>query len=125
MILTAAELKEIREREKRATPGEWKHEMSPAVPGPASLIVGVQADVMIAMGMWSDNGTFMAHARADIPTLLKALELVQGELATTIRVHHGRASMVAQSPTICDCSTCLRYRQALRDTGREVTDGKY
>jgi len=86
--LTAAELAEIEARCEAATPGPWKHDPDTAemaIDGPREegVVAGCGCcgspfgvlDNTVAMA----NGTFIAHARTDVPRLLAEVRRLRME----------------------------------------------
>jgi len=85
-MISEAKLREIEERAEKATPGEWRWSMSGTsvksslqtehdgdyLPIICSVPCGPQATPK-AMRQFSEDGTFIANARQDIPALTKSL----------------------------------------------------
>lgn len=64
------EMREIGERDAKATPGPWQTD-GMQVYDEATL--GTVADVVFGPSWMEPNGQFIAHARQDIPTLVAEL----------------------------------------------------
>jgi hypothetical protein len=99
-VLSPEELKEIRERAEKATPGPWEYRPNRFddwgwVRGPdgwpvANAKAGADCDEDVlathriaGTDPYQHNGDFITSARVDIPRLLATVEALQAELAQT------------------------------------------
>lgn len=79
--MTDGQLKEVKERESKATPGSWKYDgygeqvRTDDDQFKIADIRGIGAGLPI-----DDNGQFIAHARTDIPLLIAEVERLQAKL---------------------------------------------
>ena len=80
-MLTPNEVKAIRERADRATPGPW------SVAGKGEIVeIPDKGDGVLHWGNWGmgyedvENAEFIAHARQDVPALCETCEELRGLL---------------------------------------------
>lgn len=102
--MTHKELKEIKERAKKATPGPWVWR----VPGYLcnkyidALILDSNCTCKCDSGVWSsgvEDSDFIAHARTDIPKLIEALE----EANEKLRVVGDSLEILMTDKNNCGC----------------------
>lgn len=75
--LTEAQLREIRERAEKATPGPWDNHIGPRFVH--SRATGLKSS-WICQPQNEGDVPFIAHARTDVPALLDEVERLRGAL---------------------------------------------
>lgn len=93
-------LKEIKERAEAATKGPWRHFHKRSVTIPheyAGRIVEQDWETFHKYEGYLDDAEFIAHARTDIPRLVKALETAIQDLTSIKNISKDKCSNLAEA----------------------------
>ena len=102
-------LDEIQARADKATDGPWDGDYGHFGTG---IVAGrVRTGPNVIGSMWRpSDGTFTAHARADVPTLVAALRAVQDGLGPHYDSQVRRNAKFGRIGSDCVCEGCNTYR---------------
>lgn len=107
--MDAERLKQIRERSEKATPGKWQQYGLIGSGALGSVQVQVGNIGRTTHPNWKDvlpnheNARFIAHARTDVPDLLKELELANARIKTLEAAIHRHNEAQAGNGDADDC----------------------
>jgi hypothetical protein len=115
--LTQAQLESIRQRVENATPGPWQI----ATTTDGAYVLDTDGMIIAATVERTEDATFIAHARTDIPALLDHIAGLEAELEKYRKILHGELRIVVKKndvPILDLDGVTLSVEKPVKEGGR-------